>query len=164
MATSSAKERGRNNLERCSYRLMAATFAPAGLTLAARLGFDDSAVPPWQVWCNIFGNVSPTSDYNIFLVDRLKQKDMRFFVRAFTPPNAKTVALNASVIPGVFAWGLILAHELGHFLLAPYPSFLGLDADGHSAGQNDLMQVHPGPEDIKIPKEQANFMNLSGWD
>jgi hypothetical protein len=37
----------------------------------------------YQVWCNIFGNVSPTSDYNIFLVDRLKQKDMRFFVRAF---------------------------------------------------------------------------------
>ena len=89
---------------------------------------------------------------------------MRFFVRAYSPRNMKSVAINACVIPGVFASGYILAHELGHFLLAPEPSFLQLDADGHSRGSHDLMQASALPEDIKIPEAQANWMNLSGWD
>lgn len=118
----------------------------------------------YQIHCNIFRNVSPTSDYNIFFIDRIKQTDMRFFVRAFTPRNLKNVSVNACVIPGVYAYGYILAHEFGHYLLAPEPSFLHLDATGHSAGRNDLMQPSSLPEDIKIPKVQANFMNLSGFD
>jgi Zn-dependent peptidase ImmA (M78 family) len=89
---------------------------------------------------------------------------MRFFLQAYSPRNMKFVAINACVIPGVFAYGYILVHELGHFLLAPEPSFLQLDADGHSKGSHDLMQANGLPEDIKIPEAQANWMNLSGWD
>ena len=66
-------------------------------------------------------------------------------------------------MPRAFAFGYILAHELGHFLLAPEPSFLHLDATGHSSGPNELMRDGSLPAEIKIPKDQANFMNLSGF-
>jgi hypothetical protein len=88
---------------------------------------------------------------------------MRAFVAAFSPRNLKSVSINACAIPRWSAFGYNLAHELGHFLLAPEPSFLNLDANGQSGGKNDLMQARPLPKDIKIPKEQANFMNLSGF-
>ena len=46
------------------------------------------------------------------------------------------------------------------YLTSPIPSFLG--RDGYSSKRGHLLFRTPRPDDIKIPKEQANFMNRSG--
>ena len=54
----------------------------------------------------------------------------------------------------------MIAHECSHFLTSPIPKFL--DRDGHSSKRGHLLIRTPGPDDIKIPKAQVNFMNRSG--
>jgi hypothetical protein len=125
---------------------------------------DFQAIRRYQMLCNIVAWVDSTTDYTFFLVRDL---DRPFDTGAFTPHRFNSrVALNASIIPGAHANGHVLAHELGHYLLTPGPSFL--DSTGHSHGKHDLMQESPGPGDgfkrgdFKIPKDQANYMNSSG--
>jgi hypothetical protein len=110
--------------------------------------------------CNILSHVDPNSDYNIFFVQAI---DPPTAAGAFTPTRPGKpdwVAVNACFIPERYANGQTLAHELGHYLLRPWPSFM--DPTGHSTGMNDLMQHRPRPGDVKIPKDQSNYMNPSG--
>ena len=117
---------------------------------------DFQSLRRYQMLCNVLSRVNPRADYNIIFV--------RFFedplLRGATPSKLNGIAVNACLIPDSAAVGQVLAHELGHFLLRPDPSFLG--PGGHSTTNGDLMVEHPGPQDIRIPKDQAVFMNGSG--
>jgi hypothetical protein len=111
----------------------------------------------YQVTCNILSNVKATSDYHIFFVRFVDDP----LTRGFTPPKFNSdIAVNACLIPDSGTTGQVLAHELGHFMLRPGPS--SFDRTGHSTTPGDLMVEHPGEKDIKIPKDQAIFMNPSG--
>ena len=121
---------------------------------------DFKAIRNYQIQCNVLSHVDPNSDYNMFFVSALEQDRLPSITRAFTPSNLRQIEVNACFIPNAGAQGQVLAHEFGHYLLRPKPSFMG--PDGHSNGRNDLMQEYPGPDDLKIPKQQANYMNPSG--
>jgi hypothetical protein len=126
---------------------------------------DLDAIRRTQMLINIVVHVDPGSDYNIFFVRALDQHGgaggLVGFTKGFTPLALNGIAINAVFIQDSAATGHVLAHELGHFLLSPNPGFM--PPDGHSRGTNDLMRSTQGPTDIKIPKEQANFMNASGF-
>ena len=121
---------------------------------------DFIALRKFQMVSNVVSHVHPQADYNIFFVRAFDQGNAAFITGAFTPSTLAGASINACFIPNFSLRGQVLAHELGHFLLTPKPSFL--NAGGHSSGRNDLMQERPGPDDIKIPKEQSNVMNRSG--
>lgn len=135
-----------------------------------RSAADLEAIRRTQMLINIVVHVDASADYNIFFVKVLDQHassgGLVGFTGAFTPQKVTGVAINACFIQDSVANGHTLAHELGHYLLSPSlfavppPSFL--DRDGHSHVFGHLMFPHPGPLDIKIPKEQANLMNISG--
>jgi hypothetical protein len=110
----------------------------------------------FQITSNLLSNVSVNSNYNIFFIRFLDEP----LTGAFTPSKLNGIAVNACFIPDKSAVGKVLGHELGHFMLRPNPSFL--DPRGHSTTNGDLMVESPGPNDIKIPKDQAIFMNPSG--
>ena len=110
----------------------------------------------YQMTCNILSRISQRAQYNVIFVRFLDEP----LTRGFTPAKLNGIAVNACFIPDSATVGQVLGHELGHFLLRPNPSFLG--PGGHSTTDGDLMVEHPGPNDIKIPKEQAIFMNPSG--
>ena len=117
------------------------------------------ALRKYQMLCHILAWVDSTTDYTFFFVSHLDSGGGPFITRAFTPSyNNSSVLVNASIIPSANSYGLVLAHELGHYLLTPSV----LDIRGHSNGKHDLMQERPGHEDLKIPKDQANYMNSSG--
>jgi hypothetical protein len=122
--------------------------------LKTPLDFD--RIRKFQITSNILGHVNLTSDYNIFFVRFMDEP----LVGGFTPSTLRGTSVNACIIPDSGTRGQVLAHELGHYLLRPGPSFLG--PDGHSTVPGHLMLEDPGPDDIKIPKEQANYMNTSG--
>jgi hypothetical protein len=123
---------------------------------------DFNAIRKYQMWCNILSNIMPRFDYHFFLVRSLAQDRLPSITRAFTPNRFQSeIALNACFIPDQFAFGQVLAHEFGHYNLTPNPSFM--DKNGHSNGKHDLMQENPAlPDEIKIPKNQSNYMNPSG--
>ena len=84
---------------------------------------------------NILVNVDPTMDYTIIFVKVLDQHAAAGggvgFTNAFTPRKDNGVAINACFIQDSAATGMNLAHELGHYLLTPTPSFFR--RDGHSS-------------------------------
>jgi hypothetical protein len=121
---------------------------------------DFDVIRRYQIMCNLLSHVDRNSDYNIFIVRSLERDPGPYVTRAYTPSSNKGIEINACIIPNGYVNGQILAHEFGHYLLRPKPSFLR--PDGHSTGKNDLMQDYMGPDDLKIPKEQANYMNGSG--
>jgi hypothetical protein len=112
----------------------------------------------YQILCNLLSNVKPSSDYHIFFVRFVDEPLTRGFTPS-RPVNESDIEVNACFIPDSGTTGQVLGHELGHFMLRPGPSFF---VNGHSPTPGDLMQEHPGPDDIKIPKDQAIFMNPSG--
>jgi hypothetical protein len=110
-----------------------------------------------NILSNILSHVDASSDYNIFFIDKLNDPTAKVPVIAFTLSNDSGVILNSCFCPSG-ATGFDLAHEIGHFLLN---GFTFLDQTGHTRGSHDLMR--DAPNDIKIPKQQANFMNPSGF-
>jgi hypothetical protein len=118
-----------------------------------------------QMWINIVALVDPSMDYTMFHFRVLDQHASEGgvavgFTRALTPFKDNGVALNAVFLQDSALAGHVMAHELAHYLTSPFPKFL--DKDGHSNKRGHLLQPTPGPDDIKIPKEQANIMNRSG--
>jgi hypothetical protein len=138
---------------------------PAQQGAMSREDFD--AVRKFDIMSNMLSHVDPVSDYNMFCVQRLDQPGP-FFTLAFTPSNLRGVEINACILPQD-AFAIRFAHELGHYLLRPSGMHSFTDRFGHSSGTSDLMQERPGPgdlrtipPDIKIPKEQAHYINRSG--
>lgn len=125
---------------------------------------DLEAMRRTQMLINIVRFVDASMDYNIFHVRVLDQHASEGgavgFTGAFTPNKLDGAAVNACFVQDSALTGQNIAHELCHFLTSPIPSFLG--KDGHSTKRGHLLFRTPGPQDIKIPKEQANFMNRSG--
>ncbi len=137
---------------------------------------EDRVVPPMrgpadleamrrtQMLINIVRFVDSSMDYNIFHVRVLDQHAGEGgavgFTAAFTPNKIDGAAINACFVQDSALTGQNIAHEHCHFLTSPIPSFL--DRNGHSRTRGDLLFATPGPQDIKIPKQQANFMNRSG--
>jgi Zn-dependent peptidase ImmA (M78 family) len=126
---------------------------------------DLDAIRRTQMLINIVIHVNQNADYNIFFVRTLDQHaaagGLVGFTRGFTPNKLSGAAINACFIQDSAASGQTLAHELGHFLLSPTPSFML--PDGHSRGRDELMRGSGGPTDLRIPRAQANFMNTSGF-
>jgi hypothetical protein len=127
---------------------------------------DLEAMRRTQMLINIVLFVDPSMDYNIFHVRVLDQHPgdtagrLEGFTGAFTPRKVNAVAINACFVQDSALTGQNIAHELCHYFTSPIPSFL--DEKGHSPRRGDLLFGTPGPQDLKIPKEQANFMNRSG--
>ena len=125
---------------------------------------DLEAIRRTQMLINVVIHVDPSADYNIFFVKALDQHaaagGLVGFTRGMTPLKLTGAAINACFIQDSAASAQVLAHEFGHFLLSPRPSFM--PPDGHSTGRNDLMTASGGPNDLRIPRAQANFMNTSG--
>ena len=113
---------------------------------------------------NIVRFVDSFMDYNIFHARVLDQHlgggGAVGFTAGFTPNKIDGAAINACFVQDSALTGQTIAHELCHFLTSPIPRFL--DRNGHSRTRGHLLFATPGPQDIKIPKQQANFMNRSG--
>ena len=123
---------------------------------------------PWGVLAgdtkiesSIFSHMDPQSDYNVFFVEQVSEPQNKAVTVAYTPTDSTGRILNCCVMPNI-AGGQELAHELGHFLLSGFPN---LDITGHPrmAPRNNLMTKVPNTHSLHIPKEQANFMNPSGF-
>jgi hypothetical protein len=147
---------------------------PTGPGNWSRKEFDANlaGIRNFDILSNILSHVDPGSDYNMFCVERLDQPPGGFFTLAFTPSKLRTdVEINACILPQS-SYSIPFAHELGHYLLRPSGGHSFTDRFGHSSGTYDLMQEHPGPgdpkatppipADIKIPEDQAHYMNGSG--
>ena len=122
------------------------------------------AIRRTQMLINIVRFVDPAMDYHIFHVRVLDQHVSEGravgFTAGFTPNKVDGVAVNACFVQDSALTGQTIAHECSHFLTSPIPGFL--DRDGHSSKRGHLLFRTLGPDGIKIPKEQANFMNRSG--
>ena len=125
---------------------------------------DLEAIRRTQMLINIVRFVDPAMDYHIFHVRVLDQHVSEGravgFTAGFTPNKVDGVAVNACFVQDSALTGQTIAHECSHFLTSPIPGFL--DRDGHSSKRGHLLFRTPGPDGIKIPKAQANFMNRSG--
>jgi hypothetical protein len=109
----------------------------------------------------LFSRLDPQSDYNIFFVQQVWDPQYKAVTVAYSPVDSNGRVLNCCIMPNI-AGGQELAHELGHFLLNGYPS---LDPTGHPKGapRSNLMTAVPNTYSLLIPKQQANFMNSSGY-
>ena len=113
-----------------------------------------------QMLINIVRLVDLGMDYHTFYVRVLDQHVSEGGAVGFTPNTVDGVAVNACFVQEQALTGQTIAHECSHFLTSPIPGFL--DRDGHSSKRGHLLIRTPGPDDIKIPNEQVNFMNRSG--
>ena len=113
-----------------------------------------------NILSNILSHVDPQSDYNVFFVRRVDEPNNVAGGNAYSPFDVnKGLVMNVCFCSDN-SGGQVLAHELGHFLLN---GATFLTRTGHTTGANDLMMEKSlGPFDIRIPKQQANFMNPSG--
>lgn len=112
---------------------------------------------------NIVRIVDPGMDYHIFharVPDQHVGEGAVGFTAGFTPNKVDGVAVNACFVQDQALTGQTVGHECSHFLTSPIPGFL--EQGGHSSKRGHLLFRTPGPDDIKIPKAQANFMNRSG--
>jgi hypothetical protein len=114
-----------------------------------------------NVESNLLSHLDPQSDYNIFFVQQVSEPNNHAVTVAYTPVDSAGRPRNCCFVPNI-ASGQELAHELGHFLLSGFPS---LDISGHPTGapRDNLMTKYPNTHSLKIPKQQANFMNPSGF-
>jgi hypothetical protein len=114
-----------------------------------------------SVESNLLSHMDPQSDYNIFFVQQVSEPNSRAVTVAYTPVDSRGRVRNCCIVPNI-ASGQELAHELGHFLL---DGFSSLDVSGHPAGapRDNLMTKVPNTHSLRIPKQQANFMNPSGF-
>jgi len=114
-----------------------------------------------NVESNLLSHMDPQSDYNIFCVQQVSEPGNHAVTVAYTPVDSKGDPRNCCIIPNIAGWQEI-AHELGHFLLSGFPS---LDFTGHPTGapRDNLMTRFPNTSSVNIPKQQANFMNSSGF-
>lgn len=114
-----------------------------------------------NVESNLFSHMDPQSDYNIFFVQQVSEPQNKAVTVAYSPVDSTGRVRNCCIIPDI-AGAQELAHELGHYLLNGYPS---LDITGHPMGvpRDNLMTKVPNTHSVNIPKQQANFMNPSGF-
>jgi hypothetical protein len=114
-----------------------------------------------NVESNLFSHMDPQSDYNIFFVQQVSEPQNHAVTVAYTPADSKGRPRNCCIVPNIAGFQE-LAHELGHFLLSGYPF---LDISGHPKGapRDNLMTTVPNTFSVNIPKQQANFMNPSGF-
>jgi predicted GNAT family acetyltransferase len=119
---------------------------------------DFDGIREWNMTAAIVSHVDPKSDYNVFFVPRFDEPPGSL-TGAITPRDWQRNTINVAIVSDAVQ-GQGLAHELLHFLLNKAKF---MDKSGHSNGQNDLMKVNPGQNDILVPKQQANFINPSGW-
>jgi hypothetical protein len=119
---------------------------------------DFDGIREWNMTAAIVSHVDPKSDYNVFFVPRFDEPPGSL-TGAITPRDWQRNTINVAIVSDAVQ-GQGLAHELLHFLLNKAKF---MDKSGHSNGPNDLMKVNPGQNDILVPKQQANFINPSGW-
>jgi hypothetical protein len=115
-----------------------------------------------NVESNLFSHLDPQSDYNIFFVQQVSEPNNHAVTVAYTPVDSNGKILNCCILPNM-ATGQELAHELGHFLLSGFPSLDIITGHPIGAPRDNLMTRYPNTHSLQIPKQQANFMNPSGF-